>query len=404
MRVRFLPGCAVALSMAAATFSAAEPQQQIQQRRWRVSSLTARRRSIAPPSGTIWARRNGWFGAGANVNAANRYGVTPLSLACVNGDAPMIEMLLKAGADANSTLPEGETALMTAANTGNVAALRALLAHGANVNATESSKGQTALMWAVNKGHTAAAHALIEAGADINARSKGKFSPMVFAVRGGRIEIVRLLLAKGVKANDVIAGPAFSAGVQGATTDSTSLVGLAILNAQYHIAQLLLESGADPNPSDSRGSLLHTVAWMRRPGSPLAGSNRPDPVGDSLEFAKVLLAHGANPNVRIAWDEIAFDHDDGEVKSPPNIAAGRDFISMVGATPFFLAAKSRRYRSDARARREWRRSAAADGPRGDTLHGGSGDRLLEWRDRRSIYRNARERKARSGQAGVGDER
>jgi uncharacterized protein len=340
MRVRFLPGCAVALSMAAATLSAAGPQQPMPQAK-------AER---TEPDGTTPLHRAAQLNdlgtadrlvrAGANVNAANRYGVTPLSLACVNGNAPMIELLLKAGADANSTLPEGETALMTAANTGNVAALKALLAHGANVNATESSKGQTALMWAVNKGHTAAAQALIEAGADINARSKGKFSPMIFAVRGGKIEIVRLLLAKGVKANDVIAGPAFSAGVQGATTDSTSLVGLAILNAQYRIAQLLLESGADPNPPDSRGSLLHTVAWMRRPGSPLAGSNRPDPVGDSLEFAKVLLAHGANPNVRIAWEEIAFDHDDGEVKSPPNIAAGRDFISMVGATPFFLAAKS----------------------------------------------------------------
>jgi len=143
--------------MAAATHSAAGPQQQMQQPK--VQSVE--------PDGTTplhrAAQRNDLGTAerlvrtGANVNAANRYGVTPLSLACVNGNAPMIEMLLKAGADANSTLPEGETALMTAANTGNVAALRALLAHGATVNATESSKGQTALMWAVNKGHTAAA-------------------------------------------------------------------------------------------------------------------------------------------------------------------------------------------------------------------------------------------------------
>jgi ankyrin repeat protein len=79
---------------------------------------------------------------------------------------------------------------------------------------------------------------------------------------------------------------------------------------------------------------------MRRPGAPLAGSNRPDPVGDSLELTKVLLARGANPNMRVAWQEIPFDHDDGEVKSPPNISAGRDFISMVGATPFYLAAKA----------------------------------------------------------------
>src|ERR1051325_7307785 len=32
------------------------------------------------------------IGAGANVNAANRYGVKPLSLACANGSARMIEL------------------------------------------------------------------------------------------------------------------------------------------------------------------------------------------------------------------------------------------------------------------------------------------------------------------------
>src|SRR5512140_2962807 len=36
--------------------------------------------------------------AGANVNAATDYGITPLSLACSNGGAAMAEKLLKAGA------------------------------------------------------------------------------------------------------------------------------------------------------------------------------------------------------------------------------------------------------------------------------------------------------------------
>ena len=69
--------------------------------------------------------------AGANVKAANRYGVTPLSLACTNGNGAMVELLLKAGADPNTPLPGGETPLMTAARTGTLAAVKALLARGA---------------------------------------------------------------------------------------------------------------------------------------------------------------------------------------------------------------------------------------------------------------------------------
>jgi ankyrin repeat protein len=277
--------------------------------------------------------------AGADVKAATRYGVTPLSLACANGNAALIETLLKAGADPNTALPEGETALMTVAATGNVAAVKALLTYGADVNAREASKGQTALMWAVAEGHAAAAKVLIESGADIHTRSTGKFTPLLFAVRAGAIDVVRLLLAAGADVNETAEGGAFSAGVNGPSEDSTSVLGLAIINGQFDIAALLLENGANPNAPDSRGSLLHALVWMRRPGSG-GGPAPPDPKGDSLELAKVLLARGANSNARIAWKEIPFDRDDGEANSPPNIAVGRDYLSMVGATPYFLAAKN----------------------------------------------------------------
>ena len=89
--------------------------------------------------------------AGANVKAKNRYGVTPLYPAAVNGDAEMIKLLLDAGADVNTALPEGEPALMTAARTGRADAVKAYcseLWRRRRQRAKEHWKQQTALMWA----------------------------------------------------------------------------------------------------------------------------------------------------------------------------------------------------------------------------------------------------------------
>ena len=128
--------------------------------------------------------------AGANVQAANRYGATPLWLACINGSAPMVERLLGAGADPNTTMAEGDTALMTAARTGNVGVVKALLLRGADVNARENWKGQTALMWAAAGNNAAAVEALIEGGADVQARTKytpcRSFEPAASAAQAER--------------------------------------------------------------------------------------------------------------------------------------------------------------------------------------------------------------------------
>ena len=208
--------------------------------------------------------------AGATVKATNRYGVAPLSLAAAHGNAAVIERLLGAGADANTTLAGGETALMTAARTGTADAIRVLLAHGAHVNARESTRGQTALMWAAAEGHAGAIEVLVEAGAEIHARATGPptssapptagsaagrvlatrpdaVTPLLFAVRRGHRDAVRVLLRAGADPNDT-------------APDGTSAVTVAIINWHYEVGALLLNHGADPNASAQGWTALHQLA------------------------------------------------------------------------------------------------------------------------------------------------
>lgn len=222
---------------------------------------------------------------GADVNAANDYGITPLSLACTNGSAAMVDKLLKAGANANATQLTGETALMTCARTGTLPAVQALLVREANPNAKENSREQTPLMWAAAERHPDVVRALIERGADFNARTTAGFTPLMFSAQQGDVDSARALIDAGANVND-------------ASKDSLTPLLVASSSGQQAVSLLLLEKGADPSAADARGyTPLH-----------YASANR-----GLSELLKALLAHKADPNVRLAKGE-------------------------PGATPMFLAA------------------------------------------------------------------
>jgi uncharacterized protein len=247
---------------------------------------------------------------GASVNAVNDYGVTPLSLACANGNPAIAVRLLQAGADANAALSTGETPLMTAARTGSVEIVTALVAHGADVNAKERTHAQTALMWAAAQGHGRAVRALIERGADIRARSTNGFTPLLFAARQGDVESIRTLIAAGSDANET-------------AMDGSSALLVATASDQEAAALLLLEKGADPNRADSIGyTPLHAIVWKPSAKAGLTRAN-----GTSA-LVNALLAHGANPDARIAAD-------------PPPVPGTYFFqAGLAGATPYWLAARA----------------------------------------------------------------
>src|ERR1051325_7650005 len=87
--------------------------------------------------------------AAANIRATTRIGAyTPLILAAQQGNAAVIEPLVKSGADVNGRTANGTTPLMLASASGNVDAVKALLDHHADVNAVESTRGLNAAMFA----------------------------------------------------------------------------------------------------------------------------------------------------------------------------------------------------------------------------------------------------------------
>ena len=293
-----------------------------------------------------WAARNNdlesgrlLVRAGANTRAATRYGVTPLALAAQNGSAAMLELLLKAGADANAALPEGETALMTAARTGSAAAIKVLAAHGANVNARENWMGESAVAWAAAENHSEAVSALVELGADVNAKSKvlsfpefkwstsgmvstalprGGWTPLMHAARQGALAAGKAL-AESPQIDLNVIDP-----------DGTTALVVAIINAHYDFAAMLLDRGADPNVADSTGTAalyflvdMHTLGGMQgRPAPKLVDAI------DAEGLLKKLIAKGANPNARLLRPMLGRYHGSG------------DATLGEGTTPFLRAAKA----------------------------------------------------------------
>ncbi len=270
------------------------------------------------------------LGAGAVANTGNRYGVRPLSLACISGSPGVVAALLDAGANPNSTLTEGETALMTAARSGNVDVVELLLDAGADANAQEHWKGQTALMWAAAEGHAPIVPALVRYGADVGARSKQGFTALLFAAREGRTGVVQTLLEAGADLDEQISinSTLTAGGVERRRASDAGLNAflLAAGSAHFELAAYLLDRGADPNAAPRGWTALHQLSWVRKAG--IAGSNNPAPAGSgnmtSVDFARKLIAHGADVNARVTT-------------RPP---AGITALNFIGGTPFLLAART----------------------------------------------------------------
>ena len=123
----------------------------------------------------------------ADVNAKDEEGNTPLYWAVCHSDkVENVQLLIKAGADVNAVTAGGFTMLMSAlTNNDNMGIIRCLIDKGADVNAKYDGyeiKGVTPLMFALEHHHKPATiKRLLEAGADVNAEDSHGKTAWVYA-------------------------------------------------------------------------------------------------------------------------------------------------------------------------------------------------------------------------------
>jgi len=276
--------------------------------------------------------------AGANAGAANRYGVTPIALACESGSAAVVEQLLNAGVSPDATGPFGETALHTCAHSGNVEVAKVLLARGAKVDAGDNWRGQTPLMWAAAQGHADMVRVLAEAGADVNARSTvvkwerqrtaeprdkwlppGGFTALLLAARAGCVDCVTALVQAGANIDEI-------------DPENHSALVLALMNGEFDVAGALIDAGIDVNIADNVGrtALLAAVDAHTMPSSNRPAPKEADSTLTSMDIIHRLLAKGADVNVALR----------AQLPYRTKLDRGGDGVLGAGTTPLLRAAKA----------------------------------------------------------------
>ncbi|MFC1604810.1 ankyrin repeat domain-containing protein [Planctomycetota bacterium] len=305
---------------------------------------------------------------GANVNAQDEKGNTPLCRAVESGKMEIVQLLVEAGADVNAgSWPP----LCMAVDENNTAIAEYLIAHGADVNAGDDWTALQEAPYISN--NVEMVELLIANGADINA---GPYTALHAAVDKDRLDIVELLIAKGANVNPKDKSgstPLHYAGkievvqllveakadINTKDEEGNTPLHDASRTGKIELVQFLVEAGADVNAKDNDGRApLHLAAESADKDVVellLTKGARIDEKDDEYGFtalhyaarfgsknvAEFLIAKGANIDAKDKEDRtplyIAVQHDHKVAELLINNGADGNIITESGQTLFQLA-------------------------------------------------------------------
>ena len=136
---------------------------------------------------------------GADVNARDSNGNTPLMLAARSGHSEIVQFLIDRGADVHLKDNLGNTPLIDTAGYASEFALKVieiLIAEGADVQA-KNKNSNTALINAARSGRSDVVELLVKEGADVNAESKTGQTALKLASDTLRKDVIEVLTEHG---------------------------------------------------------------------------------------------------------------------------------------------------------------------------------------------------------------